>query len=217
MSTGNIHDLKTACSGLSWIDPSSPEYPTAREIYQGECSAVPLAILQPQSREEVQQIIAASTRHGVKVTIRSGGHNIPGLCIQDNSVTIDMRRINSVEISTDKKSAWIGGGSTNLQVARALEAQGLVTPIGLVATVGFIGWSTFGGYGSFMNHFGMGKDNIIGAEIVNARGEIVKANEEMLKAIRGAGGAFGVITSLQVKTYPLAKVNEQFPFPKKPN
>lgn len=208
----DFHGFKAACSGISWIEPGSAEYPGARKIYQGESKAVPLAILQPQTREEVQQIIAASAQHGVKVTIRSGGHNIPGLCIQDNSVTIDMRHITAVEIAPDKQSAFVGGGATNLHVARALEAEGLITPLGLVATVGFIGWSTFGGYGSFMNHFGMGKDNILGAEIVNAQGELVEANEEVLKAIRGAGGALGVITSLRVKTYPLTKVNQTFQF-----
>ncbi|KAL2846676.1 hypothetical protein BJY01DRAFT_263244 [Aspergillus pseudoustus] len=202
----NIQAFKNACIGVPLILPSSSEYPAARKIYQGECNAVPLAIVQPETRAQVQQIICAAAQNGIKVTIRSGGHNIPGLCIQDNSVTIDMRRIRHVGIAPDKNSATIGGGATNLDVARALEAEGLVTPLGLVATVGFIGWSTFGGYGSFMNHFGLGKDNILGAEIVNAEGEVIQADNEMLRAIRGAGGALGVIVSLRVKVYPLTKV-----------
>jgi hypothetical protein len=79
--------------------------------------------------------------------------------------------------SGQAKPAVIGGCATNPQISRALAVEGLVTPLGLVATVGFIGLSTFGGYRSFMSHFGMGKDKILGAEIVNAEREIVETNE----------------------------------------
>jgi FAD/FMN-containing dehydrogenase len=49
-------------------------------------------------------------------------------------------------------------------------------------------------------------DQIVGAKLVNARGEIVDAGEDLLTGIRGGGGIFGVIVELTVKVYPLSQV-----------
>lgn len=55
--------------------------------------------------------------------------------------------------------------------------------------------------------YGLGVDQIVGAKIVTAAaGEAVDADEELLKGIRGAGTALGVIVELTVKTYPLRKI-----------
>jgi FAD/FMN-containing dehydrogenase len=55
--------------------------------------------------------------------------------------------------------------------------------------------------------YGLGVDQIVGAKIVNAKGELVEANDEMLKGIRGGGGIFGVIAELAIKVYPLKEVS----------
>lgn len=54
----------------------------------------------------------------------------------------------------------------------------------------------------------MGVDQILGAKIVNAQGEIQTASEELLISIRGGGGSLGIITELTIKVYPLDKVRE---------
>lgn len=48
----------------------------------------------------------------------------------------------------------------------------------------------------------MGFEQIVGAQLVNAKGEVVDAIEEMLEGFRGMLGHLGVMTSLTVKTYP---------------
>jgi FAD/FMN-containing dehydrogenase len=52
----------------------------------------------------------------------------------------------------------------------------------------------------------MGVDQILGAKIVNARGETEIASEELLVGIRGGGGSLGVIIELTIKVYPVSKV-----------
>jgi FAD/FMN-containing dehydrogenase len=202
-------DTEILLKGL-WISPEFPEYPKARRIYQLDHDDVPLGIFQPDTPADVARVIQVAKKHAVKFTIRGGGHHIMGRCIQRDTLTIDMRRICHVEVAPDKMTATIGGGANNLQVAEALEAHGLVTPIGLVSAVGYVGWATLGGYGSFMNQWGLGVDNIVGAQIVSANGELITADEDLLRGIRGAGGAFGVIFSLTVKVYPLQKVCQSF-------
>jgi FAD/FMN-containing dehydrogenase len=79
---------------------------------------------------------------------------------------------------------------------------------GTVASVGYVGWATLGGYGPFSSSHGLGVDQILSAKLVNAKGELVEASEELLQAIRGAGGSFGVIVELTIKVYPLKEVSK---------
>ena len=60
--------------------------------------------------------------------------------------------------------------------------------------------------------YGMGADNIIQTDIVTPTGDLITANEcqnsDIFWAIRGGNaGAFGVITSLTVKAYPMPDVH----------
>jgi FAD/FMN-containing dehydrogenase len=77
---------------------------------------------------------------------------------------------------------------------------------GTVASVGYVGWATLGGYGPFSTSHGLGADQIVGARLVNAKGELIDAGAELLEGIRGAGGIFGVIVELTVKVYSLKEV-----------
>jgi len=65
----------------------------------------------------------------------------------------------------------------------------------------------YGGYGQWGPNYGLGLDGIIGAKVVNQNGDIIEADEELLKGIRGAGGFAGVIVELTIKVYPLRTVS----------
>jgi hypothetical protein len=72
------------------------------------------------------------------------------------------------------------------------------------------GLLTGGGYGPLLPRFGLALDNLLGAEIVLADGQIVfvdsSQNSELFWAIRGGGGNFGVVTSMLVRLHPIEKV-----------
>jgi len=72
--------------------------------------------------------------------------------------------------------------------------------------VGYAGWSMLGGYGPFSSSYGLGVDQIVGAKVVKADGEVIDADNELLFGIRGAGGTLGVVVELTIKVYPVGKV-----------
>ena len=53
---------------------------------------------------------------------------------------------------------------------------------------------------------GLTIDHVTGAQVVLADGSIVRAGEDLLWAIRGAGGNFGIVTEFELDTYPVDKV-----------
>ncbi len=72
--------------------------------------------------------------------------------------------------------------------------------------MGYVGWATLGGYGPFSPNFGLGVDQIVAAKLVNHKGELIEADDELLKGLRGGGGIFGVVVEMTIKVYPLKEV-----------
>jgi FAD/FMN-containing dehydrogenase len=202
--------LRLAFPGLDWLTEASPNYQTWRQTYFLDNEAIPRAIVRPQNGKEVSAIIRLANACDIPFTIRSGGHDLYGRSIVSDAICIDMRKINSVEISSDRRSAKIGGGVLIGNLLENLSEHGLVTPFGSVPSVGYVGWSCLGGYGSLSTHWGLGVDQIIDAEIVNAQGDIVSAGEDTLMGIRGACGSFGIVVNMRIKVYELKTVSAKF-------
>jgi FAD/FMN-containing dehydrogenase len=61
-----------------------------------------------------------------------------------------------------------------------------------------------------VREYGLACNSVRGAEVVTAGGELVRAdastNPELFWAIRGGGGSFGIVTSMEVELYPLEMV-----------
>ncbi|KAH6949290.1 hypothetical protein DER45DRAFT_620409 [Fusarium avenaceum] len=165
-----------------------------------------LGVVKPQNVDEVASVLQFCLENHVEFSVRSGGHDCAARTLVDGALVIDMREINHVAVSDDKQSARVGGGILIGQLAKTLGEDGLATPVGTIASVGYVGWSTLGGYGPLTSHYGLGVDQIIGAKIVNARGELRTADEEILVGIRGGGGSLGIITELTIKVYPIPKI-----------
>jgi FAD/FMN-containing dehydrogenase len=192
---------------IKYISPSSADFASAREIWNHGRRDVPLAIVQPQTAPEVSALVKYAKQNGIPFTVRVGGHNLEGRAIAEAALTIDLRALASVTIADDRQSATVQGGILQDALATKLWNEGLVTPVGAIPSVGYVGWATYGGYGPFSGHWGLGVDQIIGATIVDAKGDIVKADDSLLKGIRGAGGTFGVIVDVTIKVYPLKSVS----------
>jgi FAD/FMN-containing dehydrogenase len=192
---------------IQYATPNSPKYSTLRATYSLDNPAVPLAIVRPKNAEEVAATVRFARANGIKPVVRSGGNSLFGKSMIQGALIIDMRDIAYIKINDSKTSATIGGGILFSDLAEVLTKEGLATALGTIPFIGYAGWSTYGGYGPFSAQYGLGCDNILGAKVVNWKGEVVEAVTDMLKGIRGAGGAFGPIVELTIKLYPLMNVS----------
>lgn len=193
--------------GIKYIPPTSPDFSSVSATHNRSYTSVPVAVVRPQTAEHVATLVSYCAANGIKFTVRVGGNNIYGLSKAQDALMIDLRDINYSNVNGSRTSVSVGGGILQTKLVKDLADQGLVTPTGTVGYLGMVGWSIFGGYGALALKYGLGLDNILGAKIVNAKGEVVVADAELLKGIRGAGGALGVIVELTVKVYPLKRVS----------
>ncbi|KAF4956388.1 hypothetical protein FSARC_11590 [Fusarium sarcochroum] len=186
-------------------EPNSSDYKQVEQCFI-QRPVQTLGIVKPQNADEVAAVVQFCIKNNVEFSVRSGGHDCAARTLVDGALVIDMRDINHVAISQDKRSAAVGGGILAGQLSKVLGEEGLATPVGTISTVGYTGWATLGGYGPLSSHYGLGVDQIIGARIVNAQGEIQTADEELLSGIRGGGGSLGIIVELTIKVYPMGKI-----------
>lgn len=69
-----------------------------------------------------------ANQHGLPFIARSGAHGATeALSYAKGAVLIDLRSLNKLQLSTDGKSAVIGGGATVKEVVRGLWAAGKQT------------------------------------------------------------------------------------------
>jgi FAD/FMN-containing dehydrogenase len=192
---------------VTYVTPTSQDYASLRATYNLSNPAVPLAIVRPQHAADIASLVSHATATQTPFVVRAGGNNLFGLSQVQDALTIDLRDISYIHIDDKKETARIGGGVIFENLVKTLEKEGLVTPVGTVPWVGYSGWAMYGGYGPFSGNYGLGVDQIVGAKVVNSKGDIVDADEKMLKGIRGAGGRMGVIGELTIKVYPLKSVS----------
>ncbi|KAI2634029.1 FAD-binding domain-containing protein [Xylaria nigripes] len=191
---------------LPLIKPTDSNFESTRACFVKRNGNVPGAIVRPQNVAHVQSLVQFCTKNSVNFVIRTGGHDCAGRSQVNGALSIDMRDIKHVSISADEKTATLGGGILTRDLAKALDVKGLITPLGTMGSVGYVGWATLGGYGIFSPRYGLGSDQIVGAKLVNAKGDVIVADAALLEGLRGGGGAFGVIVELTIKVYPLKQI-----------
>lgn len=172
----------------------------------------PACIVFPRSAEDVSSIVKIlNTRSDVQFAVKSGGHspNVGAASIKDG-VLIALRHINGTILNKEKSLADIKPGGHWWDVMKALDGTGQMAVGGRLGVVGIGGYLTQGGVSFLSGQYGLGGDNVVEYETVLANGSIVNINQErhkdLVKAMRGGGSQFGIVTKFTVRTYPVGKV-----------
>jgi FAD/FMN-containing dehydrogenase len=182
--------------------PGSPGYESARKPQLAQFDDVrPQAIVACASPADVAETISLAKRCGLHAAPRSGGHCFAGRS-STRGIVIDVTPMSSVSVSGGV--AAVGAGARLSDLYDSLDDHGVTIPAGCGPTVGIAGLTLGGGLGIMGRKYGLTSDHLVGAEVVLADGRIVECDdhheEELFWALRGAGGGFGVVTSLAFRT-----------------
>ena len=158
---------------------------------------------------DVRRAVLTARARGLRVAVRATGHGTLAEPSADTLV-IDTSRMRSVLVDPDRRTARVGPGATWGDVIEAAAPFGLAPVAGTNATVGVTGFTLGGGHGFLSRKHGLAADNLTRAEVVTADGELLSAREDrrsgLFWALRGAGGNFGVATSLELRLHPAPEV-----------
>jgi FAD/FMN-containing dehydrogenase len=188
--------------------PDSEKYDAARRIWNGMIDRKPVMIAQCKSSADVAAAILFARENNIIVSVRGGGHNVAGNSICDGGLMIDLSQMKGIAIDIAGETAKVQAGVIWRELDAATLPHSLAAVGGTVSDTGVAGLTLGGGFGWLACTHSTASDNLISAELVTAKGEILQVddsnNEDLFWAIRGGGGNFGVVTMFE---YRLHKIN----------
>ena len=174
----------------------------------------PLAVVLPETTEQVAAILRWCGEAGVKVVPRGAGTSLSGGALPlADGVVVGMAKFNRVlEVDYANRCAVVQPGVTNLGITAAVEAEGFYyapDPSSQIAcTIGGNLAENSGGVHCLK--YGLTTNNLLGCEIVLMDGEVVRlggkaldaAGYDLLGVVTGSEGLLGVVTEVTVRILP---------------
>ncbi|RLM54502.1 inactive tetrahydrocannabinolic acid synthase-like [Panicum miliaceum] len=102
----------------------------------------PLWVITPTNASHVQAAVVCGRRHGVRLRVRSGGHDYEGLSYSSKRpevfAVVDLSNLRGVRIDKQNSTAWVDSGATlgELYYAVAQASNQLAFPAGLDLDLG---------------------------------------------------------------------------------
>ena len=187
------------------INADHADYDIARAVWNGAIDRRPRLIARCIGTADVVAAVRFARDHDLEIAIRGGGHNVAGTAVCDEGIVIDLSAMRGVRVDAANRRAWVQGGALWGDVDRETQAHGLATTGGIVSHTGVAGLTLGGGVGWLMRKHGLTVDNLLACDIVTADGERLRASEDehpdLLWALRGGGGNFGVVTSFEFRLH----------------
>ena len=201
------------------LSAAAPDYNAARTVFNGMIDRRPAVIARCAGVSDVMRALECGVSRSLPISIRCGGHSVPGFSVCEGGIMLDLTPMSSVYVDPAGKTARAEGGVNWGQFDLETQAFGLATTGGLVRSTGIAGLTLSGGHGFLMRKFGLACDNLISANVVTADGRLLKAsgteNPDLFWSLRGGGGNFGVVTSFEFRLHEVGPVTGgvlAFPF-----
>ena len=209
LGTVDVEDLRKAFRG-ELIRSGDAAYESARRVWNGNIDRRPALIVRCTGVADVQRAVEFARGRGLRVSVRGGGHSAPGYGTNDGGLVIDMSPMKGIRVDPQRRTVRAEGGVLWRELDHETQAFGLATTGGTVSNTGLAGLTLGGGLGWLMGRHGLSIDNLISADVVTADGTFRQAsvtdNPDLFWALRGGGGNFGVVTSLEYRLHPVTQV-----------
>lgn len=183
---------------------------------------VPALVVAPADQEALGKVVKLAYDNGLPITVRGSGTNLSGGVIPEpgNGIVILTNKLNKIiEINEQDLYAVVEPGVITAQFADAVSKRGLFYP----PDPGSQSVSTLGGNvalnagGLRGLKYGVTKDYVMGMEVFDHRGELIKTGSRTVKCVTGynlAGlmvcseGTLGVFSQIILKLVPPPKASK---------
>ena len=192
------------------VRPGDPDWDEARGTFNVLDDQRPEAIAFPTDEREVAAVVAWARERGFRVAAQATGHNATALGPLDGTVILNTSALTGVHIDAEARRVRVGAATRWEAVTPRLSELGLAGLHGSSPDVGIVGYSLLGGIGWLARKHGMQANAVTAIELVTADGRLVRADHEneseLFWALRGGGGNYGVVTSVEFEVQPVSEL-----------
>jgi FAD/FMN-containing dehydrogenase len=187
------------------LGPDHPAYDATRSVWNGMIDRHPAAIARCLGTTDVVAAVRFARERKVQMSVRGGGHSVSGNAVCEGGLMIDLSLMKEITVDPGRRRALAQPGLTLKGFHEKTLTFGLATTMGINSDTGIAGLTLGGGFGWLMGKLGLACDNLRAAEVVTATGDLVRAAEDahsdLLWALRGGGGNFGVVTAFDYQLH----------------
>lgn len=187
--------------------PGQEPYDTERLAWMRAVDSRPAAVAVATGTEDIQAAVRAARDLGVPFAVQGTGHG--AVLPSDGGLLLRTSALNKVAVDPAARTALVEPGALWSDVIAAAAPHGLA-PLSGTSSVGAMGFTLGGGVSWLSREYGYAADSLLSAEVVGADGELRTAsadeNTDLLWALRGGSGNFGVVTRFVIRLYPVRTV-----------
>jgi FAD/FMN-containing dehydrogenase len=168
----------------------------------------PAVVVVAEGAADVLAAVRFARDEDLGVGVMATGHGVGTPA--DGGLLVNTSRMRGVSIDPVLRTARVEAGALWKDVIPKAHEHGLATLAGSAPHVGVVGYTMGGGFGWLGRRYGLNSASVTEAEVVTADGELVRVrsdeNTGLFWGLKGGGGNFGIVTSLEFRLYPLATV-----------
>ncbi len=180
--------------------PGDPGFEEASLAWNLAVPQRPAAVVRVADAEDVATLVRAAAEVGAVLAVQPGGHG--ATAAMDGTVLVRTGVLDQIEVDPSAGTARIGSGVKWGQLNGALRGTGLIGLAGSNPDVSTTGYLLGGGLSWFGRRYGIASSHLRAVDLVDASGQLRRVDDEsdpeLMWALRGGGGEFGIVTAVEV-------------------
>jgi FAD/FMN-containing dehydrogenase len=170
----------------------------------------PALISVPRTEDDVAETVRYARENGLRVAAQGTAHGAGALSSLEQTILLRTTAMKGVELGAAARTAKARGGAVWADLVPQASDQGLAALHGSAPNLGIVGYTIGGGVGWYSRKHGLACNRVKNFEIVGADGELRRvsagSDPDLFWALRGGGGSFGVVTSVEFELLEIPEV-----------
>lgn len=188
--------------------PGDEGYDAERTAYNLAVEQRPAILVGASGAADVMAAVAFATERGMPVGVLNTGHGVS--VVADDAMLINTGRMQGVHVDPYHRIARVEAGVRWQRVIHEAAPFGLAPLSGSSPAVGVVGYTLGGGLGPLGRAYGYAADHVRRIDVVTAHGALRQVSPgqyaDLFWALRGGKGNFGVVTSMEIDLFPVARI-----------
>ncbi len=159
--------------------PGDATWDSARQTWNLAVDQRPVAIVYPESAEDVVRTVRLAAERGLRIAFNAGGHNAGPIDWSRDTLLLKTERMRGIGIDVAARRARVEAGVLGKPLAVAAGEHGLAYLAGTSPDVGVVGYALGGGLSWMVRAFGLACNSIRAAEVVTADGRLARVDHEI--------------------------------------
>lgn len=195
---------------MELLRPDDNGWDEARLGFNLALDPQPALISVPRSDEDVAETVRYARENGLRIAAQGTAHGAGALSPLSDSILMRTTAMKGVEMGAAARTAKARAGAVWADLVPQASEQGLAALHGSAPNLGIVGYTIGGGVGWYSRKHGLACNRATNFELVGADGELrrvsAQSDPDLFWALRGGGGSFGVVTSVEFELLEISEV-----------